>query len=233
MYDDPVISVCFALLSLMAVVQSPSQNREPGAPNREPGTGNREPRPRIVAFGDSLTSGRGISESEAYPAILQRKIDAAGLEFEVVNAGVSGDTSTRALPRLERALDGNVRVLIVELGANDGLRGVPVEQVKNNLDRIIETAKDRGIQVLLCGMEALPNPRHGGWNYSIAFHNVFTELAARYQVPLVPFILFNVIGNPSLMQPDHAHPNVDGARAIADNLWPYLQPLLKPVAPQR
>jgi len=222
-----VISVCFALLSLMAVLQ----NREPGTGNREPGT--REPRPRIVAFGDSLTSGRGIGESEAYPAILQRKVDAAGLEFEVVNAGVSGDTSTRALPRLARALDGNVRVLIVELGANDGLRGVPVEQVKNNLDRIIETAKDRGIQVLLCGMEALPNPRHGGWSYSIAFHNVFTELAAQYQVPLVPFILFNVIGNASLMQADHAHPNADGARAIADNLWPYLQPLLKPVAPQR
>jgi acyl-CoA thioesterase-1 len=201
--------------------------------NLEPGTWNLEPRPRIVAFGDSLTSGQGIGASQAYPAILQKTIDDAGLDYEVVNAGVSGDTSARALPRLERALDGNVRVLIVALGSNDGLRGAPVDQIKSNLSRVIETAQARGIQVLLCGMEALPNPRHGGWNYSIAFHNLFGELAARYKVPLVPFILFNVIGNASLMQPDGAHPNADGARAIAAKIWPSLERLLTPVAPQR
>jgi acyl-CoA thioesterase-1 len=202
--------------------------------NLEPGTWNLEPaRPRIVAFGDSLTSGHGIGASQAYPAILQKRIDEAGLDYEVVNAGVSGDTLSRALPRLEQALAGNVRVLIVALGANDGLRGVPVDRVKENLSRVIETAQARGIQVLLCGMEALPNARYGGLGYSIAFHNAFTELAARYKVPLVPFILFNVIGNASLMQPDHAHPNADGARAIADTIWPFLERLLAPVAPRR
>jgi len=200
------------------------------AANREPGTGNREPeRPRVVAFGDSLTSGYGIGESRAFPAILQKRIDDAGFGYEVVNAGVSGDTSARALPRLERALEGNVRVLIIALGANDGLRGVPIETVKTNLSRIIETAQARGIQVLLCGMEALPNARQGGLSYTLGFHNLFVELATRYDVPLVPFIMFNVIGDPKLMQPDRVHPNADGARVIAQNIWPHLERLLAPV----
>jgi len=186
-------------------------------------------RPKIVVFGDSLTSGYGIGESRAFPAILQKRIDDAELDFEVVNAGVSGDTSSRALPRLERALEGNVRVLIVALGANDGLRGMPIETVKANLSRIIETAQARGIQVLLCGMEALPNQRLGGLSYTIGFHNLFGELAARYDVPLVPFIMFNVIGDGKLMQPDRVHPNADGARVIAGNIWPHLKPLLAPV----
>ena len=207
------MSVCFALLSLMAVLQNP------------------EPRPRIVAFGDSLTSGRGIGENAAYPAVLQRKIDAAGLDYEVVNAGVSGDTSSRALSRLERALDGNVRILIVALGANDGLRGVPVDRLKENLSRVIETAQNRGIQVLLCGMEALPIH---GWDYSVSFHNVYRDLVKTYDVTFVPFILMNVIGNADLMQPDHAHPNAAGAKAIADNIWPYLEAILqKDTAPAR
>jgi acyl-CoA thioesterase-1 len=185
-------------------------------------------RPRIVAFGDSLTSGYGIGESHAFPALLQKRIDDADMGYEVVNAGVSGDTSSRALPRLEHALEGKVRVLIVALGGNDGLRGVPIETVRANLSRIIETAQARGIQVLLCGMEALPNQRQGGLSYTIGFHNLFGELAAKYDVPLVPFIMFNVIGNATLMQPDHVHPNAEGARVVAENIWPHLQPLLAP-----
>jgi acyl-CoA thioesterase-1 len=181
------------------------------------------PRPRIVVLGDSLASGRGIGSAHAFPAILQQKIDDERLEYEVVNAGVSGDTSTGALRRFERALEGGVRILVVELGANDGLRGVPVAQVKSNLSRIIETAQGRGIVVLLCRMEALPMY---GWDYTVAFHRAFDELAQQYDVSLVPFIMMNVIGNRDLMQRDRAHPNADGARAIADNIWPYLKPLL-------
>ncbi|HMF98076.1 MAG TPA: arylesterase [Vicinamibacterales bacterium] len=183
----------------------------------------RAPRPRVVVLGDSLASGRGIGAEHAFPAVLQRKADDEGLEFEMVNAGVSGDTSTGALRRYERLLDDGVRVLVVELGANDGLRGVPVERVTDNLSRIIETAQARGITVLLCGMEALPVH---GWDYSVNFHKAYSEIARKYDVPLVPFILMNIIGNPDLMQPDHAHPNADGARAIADKIWPYLKPLL-------
>jgi len=180
-------------------------------------------RPKIVALGDSLTSGRGVDSVQAYPALLQKRLDAAGLDYTVVNAGVSGDTSSGAVRRFERALDGDVRVLVVALGANDGLRGVPVARLEENLSRIIETAQARGIAVLLCGMEALPIH---GWDYSVAFHNAYRKLAARYNVPLVPFVLMNVIGNPELMQPDRAHPNAAGQRTIADNIWPYLEPLL-------
>jgi acyl-CoA thioesterase-1 len=181
------------------------------------------PRPRIVVLGDSLASGRGIGTANAFPAVLQQKLDDAGLPYEVVNAGVSGDTTSGALRRFERFLDASVRVLVVELGANDGLRGVPIDRVKENLGRIIETAQARGITVLLCRMEALPMY---GWDYTAAFHKAFDEIGRRYDVPMVPFILMNVIGNRDLMQPDRAHPNAAGARAIADNVWPYLKPLL-------
>jgi acyl-CoA thioesterase-1 len=180
-------------------------------------------RPRIVVLGDSLASGRGVGAAQAFPTVLQEKLDDAGLAYEIVNASVSGDTSTRALRRFDRALSGDVRILIVELGVNDGLRGVPVAQVASNLSRIIETAQARGVSVLLCGMEALPM---FGWDYTVAFHNAFGDLAKRYRVPLVPFIMMNVIGNRELMQPDRAHPNAAGARAIAENIWPYLKPLL-------
>ena len=178
--------------------------------------------PRIVALGDSLTSGRGIGKAQAFPALLQARLNDAGFDYQVINAGVSGDTSARALRRLRDALDGDVRVLIVALGANDGLRGVPVEQLKSNLGQIVEEAQRRGASVLLCGMDALPIH---GWDYSVAFHRAYEELAARYRVPLVPFLL-RVMTNPELMQRDRVHPNETGARTIADQIWPYLQALL-------
>lgn len=202
---------CFSLVVLLVAAIS------------VPSAAQSSARPKIVALGDSLTSGQGIGPEHAYPALLQQRVDAAGLEYTVVNAGVSGDTSTGAQRRFERALEGDVRILIVALGANDGLRGVAVDRLKENLSRIIETAQARGIAVLLCGMEALPIH---GWDYSVAFHNAYRDVAARYKVPLVPFILFNVIGNPELMQPDRAHPNTAGQRAIAEKIWPYLERLL-------
>ena len=178
---------------------------------------------RIVCLGDSLTSGHGIGSAAAYPALLHQRVRRAGFPYEVVNAGASRETSAHGLARLDRALDGDVRVLIVALGANDGLRGVPVAQLSANLSRIIERAQARSVAVLLCAMEALPLY---GWAYTTAFHNLYLELAARYRVPLVPFILQNVIGNPRLMQGDHAHPNAEGARAIADAIWPHLERIL-------
>jgi acyl-CoA thioesterase I len=141
-----------------------------------------------------------------------------------VNAGVSGDTSARAVQRYRSALAGDVQVLILALGANDGLRGVPVEDLKRNLATVIEDAQARGISVLLCGMEALPLY---GWKYSVAFHQAYVDLARTYDVPLVPFMMMNVIGNPDLMQPDRAHPNAEGARVMAEHVWPYLSSLLE------
>ena len=183
--------------------------------------------PRIVALGDSLTSGQGIGKALAYPAVLQQQLDAAGYEYEVINAGVSGDTSARAVRRFRDALDGDVRVLIVALGANDGLRGVPIQQLTSNLEQIVAEAQRRGISVLLCGMDALPIR---GWDYSVDFHRAYEEIASKYHVPLVPFVLVNLMTNRALMQADRVHPNEAGARAIASLIWPYLQPLLKQIA---
>jgi len=187
----------------------------------------RDAPPRIVALGDSLTSGRGIGKDLAYPAVLQDRLRENGYDYEVVNAGVSGDTTAGALRRVDTAFDGDVRILIVALGANDGLRGVRVEQVTANLSRIIDEAQRRDISVMLVGMDALPIR---GWAYSVAFHRAYEELAERYRIPLVPFLLVNVLSDPTLMQRDHVHPNEAGARAIADRLWPYLQPLLRRTA---
>jgi acyl-CoA thioesterase-1 len=178
---------------------------------------------RIVCLGDSLTSGHGIGTSLAYPAILHQRVRRAGFPYEVINAGVSRETSAHARARLDRALEGDVRVLVLALGANDGLRGVPVPTLSANVSHIIDEAQKRGIAVLLCGMEALPIH---GWAYTTAFHQAYVDLAARYKIPLIPFILLNIIGNPRLMQADRAHPNADGARAIADTIWPYLERVL-------
>ena len=187
-------------------------------------------RPRIVALGDSLTSGRGIGLANAYPAVLERRLEEEGLSFEVVNAGVSGATSADGVRRLQSALQGDVRILIVALGANDGLRGAPVDRLRANLTQVITEAQARGISVLLCGMDALPLY---GWDYTVAFHKLYRELADRFRVPLVPFMLANVIGNDQMMQRDHAHPNADGARQIASNIWPYLQPLVQQLTATR
>ena len=186
----------------------------------------REARPRIVAFGDSLTSGQGIGAADAYPAVLQERLDDGGYHYRVVNAGVSGDTTSRALRRYRDALDGDVKILILALGANDGLRGVPVDQLTSNLSEIIEEAQRRRIAVVLVGMDALPLR---GWDYSAAFHRAYDVLAARYGTVLVPSFLMKVLTNSALMQSDRAHPNKAGARAIADLVWPHLQPLLTKV----
>lgn len=178
---------------------------------------------KIVALGDSLTSGHGLTPDEAYPAVLQRQISEAGLPFVVVNHGVSGDTTAGALDRLQAALDEQPAILIVALGANDGLRGVPVPRVRTNLESIISTAQARQIDVLLCGMDALPVH---GWRYTLDFHNVFPSLADRFKVPLVPFLLEGVFANETMLQPDFAHPNAAGAQQIARNIWTLLQPML-------
>ena len=186
-------------------------------------------RPRIVVLGDSLTAGLGIPVADAYPSLLQQRVDAEGLDFDVVNAGVSGDTSAGGLSRLDWALQGDVRLLIVALGGNDGLRGLPVEQLRRNLAEIIERARTRGIAVILAGMEAPPN---FGRDYIVAFHQVYPSLAAEYHVAFVPFLLESVAGHADLNQNDGMHPTAAGARIVADNVWAVLAPLAKQ-QPQR
>jgi acyl-CoA thioesterase-1 len=179
--------------------------------------------PVVVALGDSLTAGPGIRPGETYPARLQERIRAAGLPHTVLNAGVSGDTTAEALARLDRALVSGAEVLIVALGANDGLRGVPVVTVERNLETIIERTQARGIRVLLCGMETPPTH---GWEYTLAFHRIFPDLARRHQLPLLPFLLSGVVGRPEMNLEDGWHPNAAGAQRIAENIWPYLEQML-------
>src|ERR1700681_1410701 len=180
--------------------------------------------PRIVALGDSLTAGLGLRADEAFPALLQQRLDAAGLKYHVVNAGVSGDTSAGGLSRLDWALDGDVRLLVVALGGNDGLRGLPTAELTRNLSTIIERAQARGITVVLAGMEAPPNY---GFDYTMGFHKVYPALARKYHVALVPFLLEGVGGIPALNQPDGIHPTAQGARMVADNVWTVLKPALE------
>jgi len=152
------------------------------------------------------------------------------LPWVVVNAGVSGDTTTGGVRRVEALLGPDVGVLVIALGANDGLRGVAPETVSRNLSSIIEAAQSRDIAVLLCGMETPPTR---GWDYTVAFHRIFPATASKYSVPLVPFLLSGVALVPEMNGSDGVHPNAAGARRIAENVWPFLEPLLRaPVSPQ-
>ena len=179
--------------------------------------------PVVVALGDSLTAGPGLSASETYPSLLQTRARAAGYPHEFVNAGVSGDTSQDAVRRLEAALVRDTGVLIVALGANDGLRGVPISTIRRNLEIVIERAQSRNIRILLCGMETPPTR---GWQYTLDFHRLFPDLAGRYGVRLMPFLLLGVVGDANYNLGDGVHPNAAGMRVIADAMWPYLEPLL-------
>jgi acyl-CoA thioesterase I len=184
-------------------------------------------RPRIVFLGDSLTAGYGLEPRQSVPALIQARLAKEGHPFEVVNAGVSGDTSAGGLSRLEWSLSGDVRILVVELGANDGLRGLPVAAMRRNLEEIITRAQARGIAVLLVGMEALPNY---GESYTSEFRATFPALAKAHEIPLMPFYLDGVAGKPELNISDGIHPNPAGAVIVANNLWRTLEPMLTPAA---
>ena len=181
-------------------------------------------RPRVVFLGDSLTAGLGVAQPEAFPALVGEKLRAAGVDAQVVNAGISGDTAAGGRRRLDWALDGDVRVLVLALGANDGLRGSPVRAMKADLQAIIRQAKARGITVLLLGMEAPPN---FGPEYTAEFREAFRDLADDEDVAFVPFFLDGVAGDPALNQGDGLHPNAAGARRIADTVWTALAPLVE------
>jgi acyl-CoA thioesterase-1 len=179
----------------------------------------------IVVLGDSIAAGYGVQPSEAYPALLQDKIRAAGWNFTVVNAGVSGDTSADGLNRINWLLKRKIDVLILELGGNDGLRGVPAATTETNLQTIIDRVKQKypGAQIVIAGMQMPPNL---GEQYRTAFKNVFPALAVRNHAALVPFLLEGVGGRPELNQPDHVHPTAAGHRIVAENVWKVLRPVL-------
>ena len=177
----------------------------------------------IVALGDSLTAGLGVGVEEAYPALLEARLRREGFDYRVVNAGVSGDTSAGGLRRLDWALKLKPQVLIVALGANDGLRGQPPAALRANLTQIVERARGAGARVLLAGMRVPPNY---GDEYARAFAAVYASVARATGVPIAPFLLDGVAGDPRLNQADGIHPTAEGQRVIAEHLWPHLRSLL-------
>ncbi|HEX9146723.1 MAG TPA: arylesterase [Candidatus Binatia bacterium] len=177
-------------------------------------------------LGDSITAGYGVDPSQAYPAIIQNKIDAKGLRFRVINAGQSGDTSAGGLSRLEWLLKNRIDVLVLELGANDGLRGLPVDNTRKNLQAIIDRTRQRypQVKIIVAGMKVPPN---WGGDYSRRFEAMFSELAKKNKTALVPFVLEGVGGVRDLNLPDAIHPTAEGHKLVAANVWKVLEPVMK------
>ncbi len=183
-------------------------------------------RPTIVFLGTSLTAGYGLQPEEAYPAVLQGKIDSAGLSYRVVNAGVSGETSAGARRRIDWLLKEPMSVLVVETGANDGLRGLPADSLRANIQTILDRARELkpAPRLVLIGMKIPPNY---GQAYSRQFEAIYPEVAKTYDAELVPFLLQGVGGVAALNQPDGVHPTAQGQQRMAETVWRVLEPVLR------
>ena len=193
----------------------------PAPPKR---AGTEDQRPTIVCFGDSLTAGFGVDPGKSYPDLLQQELDRRGYRYRVVNLGVSDDTTQDGLDRLSLVLSEKPRIVLLEFGANDGLRGQPVSNSENNLSQMIDGLQKAGAQVILAGITLPPNY---GPDYIGKFDAMFQALAARYKTPLIPFLLAGVAGNSNLMQRDRLHPNAEGTRLVVRNVTRTLEPLLQ------
>ncbi|HUD99138.1 MAG TPA: arylesterase [Bryobacteraceae bacterium] len=222
-----IVSLAAALVVLAGCGNAPSPAPEPAAARESaaPAQPASAPdnRPVIAAFGNSLTAGFGADTGKSYPDFLQQELDRRGYRYRVVNAGISGETTTDALERLNTVVALTPAVVIVEFGGNDGLRGLPVSTTRSNLDQIIAGLKGSGAQVLLAGMTLPPNY---GPDYIATFQRLYGDLAAKYKVALIPFLLDGVAGT-SRMQRDGLHPTADGNRLVAATVMKYLQPMLR------
>jgi acyl-CoA thioesterase-1 len=198
-----------------------AEGSAPGAASQE----SEANRPVVLFVGTSLTAGYGLPSEQAFPALLQRRVDEASLGYRVVNAGVSGDTSAGGLRRMEWLLEMPVAVLVLELGANDMLRGLQVEAMRDNLRAILDLSRDAypDAHLAIAGMRAAPNL---GARYGTEFEAVFPEIALQYQATLIPFLLEGVAADPRLNQPDGIHPTAEGHEIVAINVWQVLEPLL-------
>jgi acyl-CoA thioesterase I len=184
------------------------------------------PMKRIVVLGDSLSEGFGLKPNQAYPALLTDKLRADGLSYETLNASQSGGTTEDGLRRLARHLKPRIDIFILELGINDAFRGVPIEQIRDNLQEIIDRVKraSPNVRIIICGMQ-LPN--YTSDDYVFAFGQIYADLAAKNNAVLVPYLLQGVGGDPTLNQPDRIHPNAAGQRILAENVWRVLEPIAR------
>jgi len=184
----------------------------------------RDSRPVILAFGDSLTAGYGVPHGSSYPDQLQRKLDSLGYKYRIVNMGISGDTTSGGRARMQSALNVTPAIVILELGANDGLRGIPIAAMQGNLEQMITEFQKAGAKVILAGMTL---PRNYGAAYVSSFEDVFHGLAKKYNLPLIPFFLEGVAGNPKYTLPDFLHPNAEGYTLVTDIVMRTLEAVLK------
>lgn len=180
----------------------------------------------ILIFGDSITAGLGVDSDQAFPAIIQAKIDSLGLNYEVINGGLSGETSAGGLRRINWVLQRQVDIMILELGGNDGLRGIDLSSTKDNLQQIIDRAlaNNPDMEILVAGMQVPPNL---GIEYTREFQNLYPDLAKSNDLELIPLILDKVGGRDEYMQPDQIHPNAAGHKVVAETIWGSLKPVLE------
>lgn len=222
---------CYILLNITLVSCGERTKEDPSDLNSDPQLINDEPEESkddktILFFGTSLTAGLGVELEEAYPALIQNKIDSLKLNYRVINAGLSGETTASGKNRLNWVLNQPVDVFVLELGANDGLRGVPLQETRNNLQIIIDEVKlkNKNVDIILAGMELPPNM---GPEYTDEFRTIFSDLAKKNELSLIPFLLKNVGGISELNQQDGIHPTAEGQKIIAQNVWEVLFPILE------
>ena len=186
---------------------------------------SKNPEKKILFFGDSLTAGYGLEMGQAYPTLIQQRIDSLDLGYQIINAGLSGETTASGKNRLDWVLEDGISIVIIELGANDGLRGVPLNETESNLQAMVDMVRKKlpEAQIILAGMKIPPNM---GPEYTSRFENIFPELAEKEHVHLIPFLLENVAGIPDLNQSDGIHPTVEGQKIVAENVWEVLRPML-------
>ena len=216
------------IIAFILILSSCSDNKKPTADdqnNTAKETSVVAKKKTIVFFGNSLTAGYGLSPEQAFPALIQKKIDSLNRPYNVVNAGVSGETSSGGLTRVDWILQQPIDIFILELGANDGLRGTPLSETKKNLQDIIDKVKAKypHAKMVFAGMEIPPNMGQG---YTTEFRNIYKDLAAKNNMTLIPFLLEGVGGEPELNQADGIHPNEEGSKIVTENVWKILAPLL-------
>jgi acyl-CoA thioesterase-1 len=175
----------------------------------------------ILFFGNSLTAGMGLDPNEAFPALIQEKVDSLQMSYKVVNAGLSGETTASGKNRIGWVLNNDIEIFVLELGANDGLRGIPLEETRSNLQEIIDVVRKKNpdTTIILAGMQIPPNM---GQDYTSEFREIFPDLAKKNNIGLIPFLLEDVAGNPELNQADGIHPTAEGQKIIANNIWPII-----------